>query len=124
MSSALEKLRVLGERLCGQQRTMRSASERRLWRVRLERGFVDTEDDVFSGRIWPRALGENKECFGEEGSESALGERLRGHRGRCLLQPKIRRGRMERMRWRRCLLRPNLERTNGVSAMMTISRRG
>ena len=26
----------------------RSASERRLWRVRLERGFVDTEDDVFA----------------------------------------------------------------------------
>ena len=79
LRSALERLRVLGERLCGQQRTTRSALERRLRRVRLERGFVDTEDNVFSGRIWPRALGENKECFGEEASESALGERLRGH---------------------------------------------
>jgi hypothetical protein len=78
LRSALERLRVLGERLCGQQRTTRSASERRLRRLRLERGFVDTEDNVFSGRIWPCALGENKECFREEASESALGERLRG----------------------------------------------
>ena len=43
----------------------RSASERRVWRVCLERGFVDSDDNVFLGQIWPRALGENTRSASE-----------------------------------------------------------